>query len=117
MRYWLTPPPADEAFVAAVADVHGLYRAAPQLTAAGERLVSRDALTGVQALERRHPGLPRAPGQVERREFAYVRHGTRTCLLSRDVATGAIVAPHPLRRVPGGPTRTEAGVPGTRRSG
>ena len=101
MRSWLTPPPADEAFVAAVADVHGLYRAAPQLTAAGERIVSSDELTGVQALERRHPGLPLAPGKVERRECAYVRHGTRTCILSRDVATGAIVAPSC------GPTRTE----------
>jgi hypothetical protein len=25
-------------------------------------------LTGVQALERKHPGLPLAPGKVERRE-------------------------------------------------
>jgi len=88
--------------VAAVADVNGLYRAAPQLTAVGERIVSSDELTGVQALERRHPGLPLAPGKVERREFEYVRHGTRTCIISRDVATGQIVAPSV------GPTRTEA---------
>lgn len=87
--------------MAAVADVNGLYRAAPQLTAAGERIVTSDELTGVQALERRHPGLPLAPGKVERREFEYVRHGTRTFILSRDVATGAIVAPSC------GPTRTE----------
>ena len=88
--------------MAAVADVNGLYRAAPQLTAVGERIVSSDELTGVQALERRHPGLPLAPGKVERREFEYVRHGTRTCIISRDVATGQIVAPSV------GPTRTEA---------
>jgi len=88
--------------VAAVADVNGLYRAAPRLTAAGERILSTDELTGVQALERRHPGLPLAPGKVERREFEYVRHGTRTFILSRDVATGQVVAPSC------GPTRTEA---------
>ncbi len=64
--------------------------------------MSTDELTGVQALERTHPGLPLAPGKVERREFEYIRHGTRTFILSRDVATGAIVAPSC------GPTRTEA---------
>ena len=80
----------------------GLYRAAPALTARGERILSTDELTGVQALERKHPGLPLAPGKVERREFAYIRHGTRSFILSRDVATGEIVAPSC------GPTRTEA---------
>lgn len=88
--------------MAAVADVNGLYRAAPALTAVGERIVSSDELTGVQALERKHPGLPPAPGKVERREFEYVRHGTRTFIISRDVATGQVVAPSC------GPTRTEA---------
>jgi hypothetical protein len=88
--------------VAAVADVNGLYRAAPELAARGERVLSSDELTGVQALERLHPGLPLAPGRVERREFEYVRHGTRTFILSRDVATGQVVAPSC------GPTRTEA---------
>ena len=82
--------------------MNGLYRAAPQLAAVGERIVSTDELTGVQALERRHPGLPLAPDKVERREFEYVRHGTRTFIVSRDVATGQVVAPSC------GPTRTEA---------
>jgi DDE superfamily endonuclease len=68
----------------------------------GERTVSTDELTGVQALERKQPGLPLAPGKVERREFEYTRHGTRAFILSRDVVTGKLVAPH------AGPTRTEA---------
>jgi hypothetical protein len=85
-----------------VADVSGLYHAAPALAARGERVVSTDELTGVQALERKHPGLPPAPGKVERREFEYVRHGTRSFIVSRDVVTGQIVAPAC------GPTRTEA---------
>ena len=64
--------------------------------------MSTDELTGVQALERKHPGLPLAPGKVERREFEYVRHGTRSFIVSRDVVTGQILAPAC------GPTRTEA---------
>lgn len=63
--------------------------------------MSTDELTGVQALERKHPGLPMAPGKVERREFEYIRHGTCSCILSRDVVTGTIIAPVL------GPTRTE----------
>lgn len=66
--------------------------------------MSTDELTGVQALERKDPGLPLAPGKVERREFAYIRHGTRTFILSREVATGTLVAPSC------GPTRNEADV-------
>lgn len=81
--------------------MNGLYRAAPVLAAAGERVLSTDELTGVQALERKHPGLPLAPGRVERREFEYIRHGTRTFILNRDVVSGQVVAPSC------GPTRTE----------
>jgi transposase len=84
-----------------VADVCALYHAAPALSAAGERILSTDELTGVQALERKHPGLPLAPGKVERREFEYIRHGTTTFLLNRDVVSGQVVAPSC------GPTRTE----------
>ena len=64
--------------------------------------MSTDELTGVQALERKHPGLPMAPGKVERVEFEYIRHGTRSFILSRDVVTGQLLAPFC------GPTRTEA---------
>ena len=78
-----------------------MYHAAPALSAAGERILSTDELTGVQALERKHPGLPLAPGKVERREFEYVRHGTTTFILNRDVASGQVLAPSC------GPTRTE----------
>jgi transposase len=100
IRYWLTPAP-DPDLVPKVDDVCGLYAAAPALAAAGERIVSTDELTGVQALERKHPGLPLAPGKVERREFEYIRHGTVTFILNRDVATGRVIAPSH------GPTRTE----------
>ena len=56
----------------------------------------------MQALERKHPGLPLAPGKVERREFEYMRHGTLSFMINFDVATGLVVTPSC------GPTRTEA---------
>ncbi len=59
-------------------------------------------MTGVQALERKAPDLPLQPGKVTRREFEYIRHGTCTFILSRDVVTGQLLAPS------AGPTRTEA---------
>ncbi len=101
MRYWLTPPD-DPAFETKVADVCAVYAQAPERYEQGERTVSTDELTGVQALERKHPGLPLLPGKVERREFEYIRHGTLAFILSRDVVTGEVIAPFV------GPTRTEA---------
>ena len=79
-----------------------MYHEAPRRAEQGERTVSTDEMTGVQALERKHPGLPLVPGKVERREFEYIRHGTRAFILSRDVVSGQVVAPSV------GPTRTEA---------
>jgi transposase len=71
------------------------------LAAQGERTLSSDELTGVQALERKHPGLPMVPGKVERREFEYIRHGTLSFMINFDVATGLVDTPSC------GPTRTE----------
>lgn len=65
-------------------------------------MLSTDELSGVQALERKHPTRPMRPGTVEYQEFEYVRHGTCAFILNRDVVTGRIVAPS------AGATRTEA---------
>jgi hypothetical protein len=67
----------------------------------GERVISNDELTGVQALERKHPGLPLRPGKVERREFEYIRHGTLSFIVNFEVATGRVGL------VSAGSTRTE----------
>lgn len=101
IRYWLTPP-KDDQFDAKVTDMCGVYHEAPRLAEQGDRIVTTDELTGIQALERKYTGLPLAPGKVERREFEYIRHGTCTGILSRDVVTGHIIAPTL------GSTRTEA---------
>jgi transposase len=87
---------------AKIEDLCTLYQEAPTRAAAGERIISTDELTGVQALERKHPGLPLRPGKVERREFEYIRHGTLTFIVNFDVVQGQVVAPSV------GPTRTEA---------
>ncbi len=78
-----------------------MYRQAPALAAQGERTLSTDELTGVQATEHKHPGLPLAPGKVERREFEYIRHGTLSFIINFDVATGLVEIPSY------GPTRAE----------
>ena len=67
----------------------------------GQRTVSTDEMTGVQALERLAPDLPPRPGQVARREFEYKRHGTCSFFINFDVATGQVFSPS------SGPTRTE----------
>ena len=58
-------------------------------------------MTGIQALERAAPSLPMKPGHLERREFEYIRHGTKTLIAAFDVATGKV-------RGTVGDTRTEA---------
>jgi transposase len=78
-----------------------LYAQAPALTAAGERVLSTDEMTGIQALERKHPTRLMEPGQEERREFEYIRRGTVTLIANFDVAQGIVVTPSM------GPTRTE----------
>src|SRR5437764_14297231 len=93
-------------FEAKVEEICTLYGEAPTLAAQGERVYSTDEMTGVQALERKHPGLPLQPGHAERREFEYIRHGTLAAIISRDVVSGQIAPPTI------GPTRTEADFAG-----
>jgi len=81
-----------------------VYHEAPARAEQGERTVGLDELTGVQAIAPLHPDLPTRPGGVRRREFEYVRHGTQTFILNRDIVTGEIIAPSH------GPTRTEEDV-------
>jgi hypothetical protein len=72
------------------------------LAGQGEKVVCNDEMTGVQALERKHPGLPLRPGKVERREYEYIRHGVLSFMVNFEVATGQIGT------VSAGSTRTEA---------
>lgn len=100
-RYWLRPPADDPQLEEKVQDICQVYPEAPERAQQGERTLSTDELSGIQALERTTPNLPLAAGKVERREFEYVRHGTQTLMANLDVASGQIVAPSC------GDTRTE----------
>ena len=84
-----------------MADLTTLYGQAPALVEAGERVLSTDEMTGIQALERKHPTRLMEPGPEERREFEYIRRGTVTLIANFDVAQGTVVTPSM------GPTRTE----------
>ena len=92
----------DEEFDAKVEDITGLYVSAIERHLQGERTISTDEMTGIQATERIEKDLPMRPGLVERREFEYIRHGTQTLIANFDIATGQIVEPTC------GETRTES---------
>lgn len=91
-RYWLNSEP-DAKAESKIADVTTLYGQAAELLEKGERVISLDEMTGIQALERKHPTQPMGPGRVERREFEYIRHGTLTLTANWDVARGGVIAP------------------------
>jgi transposase len=101
MRYYLTAEP-DPQSEEKIADINHLYQTAQERAERGEATVSTDEMTGVQALEPKHPDLPMQPGRVLHREFEYTRHGTLSFIVNFHVASGKI------GQVSAGPTRNEA---------
>jgi len=99
IRGWLTSK-SDAQFEEKCHDICQTYRQASERAEAGIETISIDEMTGIQARERAAPTLPMRPGCVERQEFEYLRHGTRTLIGGFNVATGEVAAPI-------GPTRTE----------
>ena len=91
-RYWLTAVP-DEQRDEKIREGCEVYANASERAKQGERTVSLDELTGVQALERKHPDVPMQPDHVLRREFEYVRHGTLSWFINFDVVTGHVIEP------------------------
>jgi transposase len=100
MRYYLNAEP-DPQSDEKMADINDLYQTAQQRAERGEATVSTDEMTGVQALEPKHPDLPMQPGRVLRREFEYIRHGTLSFIVNFHVADGKV------GQVSAGPTRNE----------
>ena len=95
-RYWLTSHDPD--FDAKVLDVCRLYLDAPVLYQRGELVICVDEKTGIQALERARPTTAGKPGQDERRDYEYIRHGTLCLTGSRIVATGQVIGTVTERR-------------------
>jgi transposase len=93
-RYWLNPKETDpDVFQQQVETVCDTYADVLDNYEIGIHTISTDEMTGIQALERLFPNKPMRPGQVEKREFEYQRHGTQTLIANFEVATGQLFAP------------------------
>lgn len=69
-----------------------LHSKAKEYFAKGIQFISTDEKSGIQALERDGKTLPMKPGKIERREFNYIRHGTRVLTANLLLATGKLIA-------------------------
>jgi transposase len=85
-KMWLHSP--DPQFREKVTEIVDLYINPP----AGATVLCIDEKTGMQAVERKHPDRPAAPGKPARREFEYIRHGTQSLISSFNVKTGLVQA-------------------------
>ena len=85
VRLWLhSPDPDFRKKVRAICDV---YRATP---APGDTVLCIDEKTGMQALEHKHPFKQPVRRRAGRREFEYIRHGTRTLFAAFNPHTGQL---------------------------
>jgi hypothetical protein len=93
-RYWLNTKERDPVvFQQQVENVCDTYAQAMTNYEQGVHTISTDEMSGVQALERLFPTKPVRPGDPEKQEFEYERHGTQTLIINLEVATGQIIAP------------------------
>lgn len=82
---------APEQFDAQVETICALYAEAAQLNKNERKhIVSNDEMTGIQALARKYATRLMKIGELEKREFEYIRHGTQALIASFDVATGKV---------------------------
>ncbi|UOF88760.1 transposase [Fodinisporobacter ferrooxydans] len=94
VKGWLNPKIDDpELYHQQVKQVCDAYHEASELAEQGVHVLCTDEKTGIQALERAQATKPMKPGQVERVEQEYIRHGTTSLTASRDVVTGQLIAP------------------------
>lgn len=94
-KYWLNTKEKDpELFQRQVENVCQTYLEAPSLYfQENTRTVSIDEMPGLQALERIAKTIPMRPGQPERIEYEYKRHGTLCLIGNWDVVLGQMIAP------------------------
>jgi hypothetical protein len=88
-QYWLNSHDPD--FDDKAKNICQLYLDAPRLYEEGRLVFSSDEKTGMQILQRKYPTRPAQPGCIEKREFEYIRHGTRALLTTFCVPTGQVV--------------------------
>jgi len=85
-KMWLFS--SDPEFESKQADIVGLYLRPPK----NAFVVCLDEKTGLQANSATHEKLPMMPGQVERREFGYRRHGVLALYAALKVHEGEVFA-------------------------
>lgn len=93
IKLWLHSP--DPEFAPKVKAICDVYLAA---LAPGETVLCIDEKTGMQALEHKHAMQVPAPGRDGRREFEYMRRGTRTLFAAFNPHTGEVFAQCSRRR-------------------
>lgn len=84
VKMWLHSPDPD--FSSKVKRICSLYITPPPKAT----VLCIDEKTGMQALERKYPLKHAGVGREGRKEFEYVRHGTRSLFAALDIKTGAI---------------------------
>ena len=99
-RYWLHSTEKDEdpeSYKAKIKAINETYQYASKISGTDEaehhHVISTDEMTGIQALEHKHPDkLPKA-GKLAAIEFEYIRHGTTSLIGFFDVVTGRMADP------------------------
>lgn len=86
VKGWLTRRD-DPEFWSRAADVCGLYLSPPE----NALVLSVDEKTAISARSAKHPTVPLAPRQPERREFEYQRHGVVSLMAAFDVHSGEVL--------------------------
>ena len=87
--YWLNSHNPD--FDTKARDLCHLYVNAFRFYQEGRLVICVDEKTGMQILQRKYPTQGARPGQPEKREQEYIRHGVRALLASFVVPTGQVV--------------------------
>jgi hypothetical protein len=86
-RYWKSTDWTDEAIERAL-KILWVYERIDRLWQRGEVVLAVDEKPNVQVLERAAPTQRMRPGQIERQEFEYLRHGTLNLLVGLNLYTG-----------------------------
>ncbi len=86
-RDWITPT-LNATFLQRASRILWLYERVDSLWDHDEIVLALDEKPNIQALERARPAQPMHPGQVERQEFEYIRHGTVNFLALLNVHNG-----------------------------
>jgi len=91
LRYWKTTV-WDDVAVERALKILWYYERIESLWRRGEVILCADEKPNIQVLERAMPTQPMRPGQIERQEFEYKRHGTVNLLTGLNAYNGRMWA-------------------------